>query len=697
MKLKSKVRSSKKIPDKKDLLYKPEGNGLASHSRSHKPEGDGAASHSQSHKPEGDGAASHSRSHKYRLLSDLMKYIPDVIYFKDTAGRLIMVNDAHAKGLRLKPDEVAGKTDFDFFSKERAQLMAKDDRYVMKTGKAIIDKIERSTRPDGIDNYVSTTKIPRYDEKGKIVGLIGITRDITRRMSLERIQKEKEIIEKKLESAEELNRIKSEFVSVVSHELRTPLAIIKEAVLLILDEIAGPVNEKQKDILSKAENNIKRLKGIIDDLLDISRIESGKLKLHYSLVSLNDVLKEGADFFKKSAAKKGINLKYALPKEQVYMFLDSNRINQVLANLINNAIKFTEEDGLIRIELNVFEDKARIGIIDTGIGIAKSDFSRLFNKFTQVSKTSDTQRKGVGLGLSIAKELVEAHSGEIWLESELGLGSRFYFSLPRLSSLNLLDKPIKDKINNLLSRGISLHFVNLLIVNYQELKNRLKVPPGDLFDEIERIINKIFQENFREAQEKPEIALMDGLYGECGFILPSINEEKADRITKEIVNKLSEYFLENKLKDVFINAGITVYPAKESYSGYQQMLVNLKIRKILIGPQIRKFKRFRYEVEVQAFTSGNERMPCAAVDISEGGICFYSPRALKTDASVEVRLKFPKTEEILRMQGKVSWIREIAGSGQKFKVGVEFTGPPDKEKKPILRFLKSLKYARETV
>lgn len=654
MKLKSKVRSSQIIPDKRDILY------------------------------------------KYRLLSDLMKYIPDVIYFKDPAGRLIMVNDAHAKGLRLKPDEVAGKTDFDFFPKKRAQLMAKDDRYVMKTGKAIIDKIERSTRPDGIDNYVSTTKIPRYDEKGKIAGLIGITRDITRRMSLERIQKEKEIIEKKLESAEELNRIKSEFVSVVSHELRTPLAIIKEAVLLILDEIAGPVNEKQKDLLLKAENNIKRLKGIIDDLLDISRIESGKLKLHYSLVSLNDVLKEGADFFKKSAAKKGINLQYVLPKERVNMFLDSNRVNQVLSNLINNAIKFTEEDGLIRIELKIFEDKARIGIIDTGIGIAKSDFPRLFNKFTQVSKTPDAQRKGVGLGLSIAKELVEAHSGEIWVESELGLGSRFYFSLPRLFSLNLLDKPIKDKINNLLSRGISLHFVNLLIVNYRELKNRLKVPPGDLFDEIELIINKIFQENFRETQEKPEIALMDGLYGECGFILPSINEEKADRITKEIVNKLSDYFLKNKLKDVFINAGITVYPAKESYPDYQQILVNLKIRKILIGPQIRRFKRFRYEVEIQAFTGGNEKMSCSAVDISEGGICFYSPRALKTDASVEVRLKFPKTGEILRMKGKVSWIREIAGSDQKFKVGLEFN-PPGKEKKLILRFLKSLKYARETV
>ena len=112
---------------------------------------------------------------KYRLLSDLMKYIPDVIYFKDKAGRLIMVNDAHAKGLGLTPEKVVGKTDFDIFGKDRAALMAKDDEYVISKGKAIIDKIERSTRADGVDNYVSTTKIPRYDEQGRIAGLIGIT------------------------------------------------------------------------------------------------------------------------------------------------------------------------------------------------------------------------------------------------------------------------------------------------------------------------------------------------------------------------------------------------------------------------------------------------------------------------------------------------------------------------------------------
>src|SRR3989338_4894061 len=129
-------------------------------------------------------------SYKYKLFTDLMKYSTDVIYFKDAKARLVMVNQAHAKGLGLKPEQVAGKTDFDIFPKERAQNMLVDDMQVIKTGKPIIDKVERATRADGVDNYVSTTKIPRYDEEGKVIGLIGITRDITRRMQLERLSEE---------------------------------------------------------------------------------------------------------------------------------------------------------------------------------------------------------------------------------------------------------------------------------------------------------------------------------------------------------------------------------------------------------------------------------------------------------------------------------------------------------------------------
>lgn len=121
--------------------------------------------------------------------------------------------------------------------------------------------------------------------------------------------------------------MKSEFISIVSHELRTPLAIVKEASHLISDEVPGPVNEKQREVLTNANTNISRLKRFIDDLLDISRIEGARLKLHYSLVNLNGLLEESADFFKKAAAEKEISLDYTFPKNQVNIFIDAERIN----------------------------------------------------------------------------------------------------------------------------------------------------------------------------------------------------------------------------------------------------------------------------------------------------------------------------------------------------------------------------------
>ena len=132
----------------------------------------------------------------YNLLEYFMKHVPDVIYFKDKKCRFILVNQAHANSTGLKPEAIIGKTDFDIFPRERANRMFKDDLHVLNTGRPIIDKIERATRPDGIDNYVSTTKIPIYGEKGRIIGLLGITRDITRRVQIENVRKENESISK---------------------------------------------------------------------------------------------------------------------------------------------------------------------------------------------------------------------------------------------------------------------------------------------------------------------------------------------------------------------------------------------------------------------------------------------------------------------------------------------------------------------
>ncbi len=626
---------------------------------------------------------------EYRLLSDLMKHIPDVIYFKDTSGKLIMVNDAHAKGLGLTPREVAGKTDFDIFPKDRAELMRKDDCYVMETGKPIIDKIERSTRADGVDNYVSTTKIPRYDEKGNVIGLIGITRDITRRMQLERLMQEKQEVEKKLEASLELNRVKSEFVSVVSHELRTPLAIIKEAVLLLADGVAGELNQKQKGILLKAKNNIERLKYIIEELLDISRIEAGNLTLHYSLVNMSELVRESSDSFKKLAQQKGIHLEYILPEKQVNTFLDHNRIHRVVSNLISNAIKFTEEGGIIQVELKVFEDRLRVGVMDTGIGIAAEDMPKLFNKFIQLSKISSIERKGLGLGLSIVRDLVESHGGEVWVESTRGVGSKFYFTLPRLVSSEVLDTRAKNKIDALLAKGFTLYFVNLVIAHYKELKRKMKIEPARLFAGLENTVQKTLNAYFRVRKEKPQIVLLDSSYGECSYLLPAASEDEADKVNKAILHRLTQYFLKHNLKNVFVNSGVMPFPKEGSDTSKQRFNANLKVKKIYIGTQIRKFERLEYKLDVQLVFPDDTRFSSSTVDISEGGISFYSSQALKTDTLVEAVVTFPREDEPLICKGRIAWVREISGVNRQYRIGVEFIHRSVKAKGTLSKYLQS--------
>lgn len=633
---------------------------------------------------------------KYRLLSELMKHIPDVIYFKDTSGRLILVNDAHARGLGLGPEEVEGKTDFDFFPKERAELMTKDDRYVMETGKPIIDKIERSTRPDGVDNYVSTTKIPRYDENSRIAGIIGITRDITRRMQLERLSREKAELEKKLEASQELNRVKSEFISIVSHELRTPLAIIKEAVALLLEEVAGGINKKQKEILQKAGNNIGRLAHIIEELLDVSRIESGRFKLHYSLVNVNELLKESADFFRKLADEKGVRLEYVFPPEEVCIFLDHHRIARVVSNLIANAIKFTESGGKARVALNVLKDKIRVEVSDTGIGIAQDDLSKLFNKFTQLSKISAIERKGLGLGLSIVKELVESHGGQVWAESRLGVGSKFYFTLAKLAVSRSLARETITRINALLAKGITFYFVNLMVTNYKELKK--KIPPAGLFADVEDILGKTFKEDFPLRKETPEIVSLDSRYGECSFLLPLDSDNEADKLNKAILERLARRFLKYKLKKIFVNQGRMSFPKDASRDAFKQYFnANIKVKRIYIGPQARKFKRFKCALAVNLVFPADKAFSTSTVDICAGGICFSALEALKTDSLVKVAIRLTKDSSSLVSTGRVAWVREIGGANSRYWVGLEFVRMDVRARKTLSSYIKLLTDGKEEI
>jgi len=243
------------------------------------------------------------------------------------------------------------------------------------------------------------------------------------------------------ERLKELDQLKSDFVASVSHELNTPLATSKYLLSIVEKGIAGNVTPKQKEYLGLIQNNIDRLTRLIDNLLNLSRIESGRFELRREQLDIAGLIKEAIEPFKASAQAKTVSLKAAIASRLPKVYIDKDRAMQVLTNLLDNAIKFTPEGGRIVISAEIFKpqpsflnaglDFVQVCVSDSGAGISPEDIDKLFVKFQRVSnKLQGEKIKGTGLGLAITKEIVDAHSGKIWIESELGAGSKFFFTMP---------------------------------------------------------------------------------------------------------------------------------------------------------------------------------------------------------------------------------------------------------------------------
>lgn len=188
--------------------------------------------------------------------------------------------------------------------------------------------------------------------------------------------------------------------------------------------------EEQKEILDTAMENVKRLGRIIDSLLNISRIESGKINLQKTVVNICGLIKETVSEYKNLAEEKDISLDYKVPQRSIDICLDLDKTKEVLINLISNSIKFTQEGGWIKITCSEKDQEVKICVQDSGIGIAKEDIPKLFDKFTQFGRKNGPGEKGTGLGLAIAKKLVEMHGGKIEVESKVDKGTTFTISLP---------------------------------------------------------------------------------------------------------------------------------------------------------------------------------------------------------------------------------------------------------------------------
>lgn len=248
---------------------------------------------------------------------------------------------------------------------------------------------------------------------------------------------------------EKLERLKSEFISIVSHELRTPLTSIKNSLDILTSGRCGEVTQSAEKFLSMAMRNVQRLSGIINDLLDLSKIEAGKMDFNFVQTNINTVIDYVKSALSEVAKSKGLTLITDETENLPSVNADPQRLEQVLTNLVSNAIKFTPENKTIKISSKIvntetmrineyFKDSIKLAqgeyiqvcVEDEGIGIAESDMLHAFDKFAQIENSLSRKAGGTGLGLPIAKQLLETHKGAIWCDSELLKGSRFYFVIP---------------------------------------------------------------------------------------------------------------------------------------------------------------------------------------------------------------------------------------------------------------------------
>jgi len=348
---------------------------------------------------------------KTNELNAILDSVGDAIVSLAENHAISSVNQAFLELFDLKEEDVIGK-DCDKVLKSVDKSTHYDRSIdVLVDGGARTVSRNRFKNKEGKDVTVETINSPLRDSDGNVVGAVKSIRDVTKEA--------------------EIDRMKTEFISMVSHELRTPLTSIKGYIDLILSGDTGDVNELQQEFLEIVFENSERLNNLINDLLDVEKIETGKVEMKFSDVSLSSIVNIAAKTMKAAADKKGLKLVADIQENVEYMG-DKERLVQVVANLISNAVKYTKQ-GTITVSLHVKNGRPEITIKDTGIGITKGNQKKLFNKFFRADNDYTREVGGTGLGLSIVKAIVKKHRGEIDVKSVINKGSEFTVSFPPLS------------------------------------------------------------------------------------------------------------------------------------------------------------------------------------------------------------------------------------------------------------------------
>jgi signal transduction histidine kinase len=369
---------------------------------------------------------------------------------------------------------------------------------------------------------------------------------------LEDLEEAKANLEKTNKELRQLDELKSDFISTVSHELRTPLSIIKEGVSLVLDKVPGEINEKQFKILDISKFNIDRLARIIDSLLDIAKIEAGKIELRRGLIDPCAVVKQVADSFETKVKEKGLKFRLDIDKDCGKVYADPDRIAQVLMNLLGNAVKFTVSGG---IEVSCKDRGITIAcsVKDTGPGISKGDIPKLFDKFQQFGRLAGSGEKGTGLGLSIAKGIIDMHDGSISVESEPGAGSCFTFTLHKYTEQSLFARFAARAIKHAAQSGSKASFIAVSAVwkgdnaDAASLKNFYNT----MGDCARMIKNTLRREGDEVVANNADMLV----------ILADCNKEHSLLVRRRLEQILSRLFEDKKMKgSVYTQYGCATFP-----------------------------------------------------------------------------------------------------------------------------------------
>jgi len=336
----------------------------------------------------------------------IVRSIAEGLVVVDRDGKVLLMNPAAEKILNVKREDKINKSILSDL--EEGQLVS-----MMKEGKESQERIiELLSSKEDVKKVIRSSSAVIEDENGRTVGMVSVLTDMTKQR--------------------ELDRMKANFINTITHEFRTPLVAIEKSISVVLEGATGSVTKQQENFLNIANRNIERLSHLIDDMLELSRLESRSARPKLESCSIGSIIDDVCETLKTWADSKSIIITKNVQVDLPNLLIDSFRINQVFTNIIGNAIKFVPKGGNIKVEALYMRDGNSIvaSVKDNGPGIPKEEQSKIFDKFYQIGDRVSTDVSGSGLGLSIAKEIVEMHDGKIWVESEKGIGAKFNFVLP---------------------------------------------------------------------------------------------------------------------------------------------------------------------------------------------------------------------------------------------------------------------------